>query len=494
MRRVAFYTRISTDEDKQKYSLDAQHDRLEAFCQGVYGDAGYTLVEVFRDTESGAHLNRPALTRMLADAEAGRFDELIVFRVDRLSRKLNDLGPMVERLTQWGVAFRSVSESFDTASPSGRAMMQLLGVFGELERETIIERTIVGMERKARTGVWVGGTVPYGYRIRDDKKGIVIHEDEAFIVRRAFTRYATGAVGVRSLRDELTGDGHWKRTGRPWDARCLLHMLRNPVYVGKLRWKTEMHQGTHEAIVPAELFARAGAVLRGRADDLKGRQWHTGSERLATGLIFCSKCGRGMVGVSGLKNGKRTAYYACNGRLTKSGCRMDYIRADLLEGQIIAGFQDLFRTREMVERVWREAQRLIEKERPEIEAEAGKVERDVARAEEQLDKYFLAFEDGTMKPGDCAPRVEGLKRQIEALTERRAVLARQSERLSLPTLDLDEVASLLADFERGFESELNAERKHLLHRLVKEVRVQSRDTAEVWYAFPQPVGAAQARV
>ncbi|MEO8501290.1 MAG: recombinase family protein, partial [Vicinamibacteria bacterium] len=89
MKRVAFYTRISTDEDKQKYSLDAQRDRLEAFCKGVYGDTGYTLVEVFRDTESGAHLNRPALTRMLADAEAGRFDELIVFRVDRLSRKLN---------------------------------------------------------------------------------------------------------------------------------------------------------------------------------------------------------------------------------------------------------------------------------------------------------------------------------------------------------------------------------------------------------------------
>ncbi|MEP7216644.1 MAG: recombinase family protein, partial [Anaerolineaceae bacterium] len=449
------------------------------------------LVEVFRDTESGAHLNRPALTRMLADAEAGRFDELIVFRVDRLSRKLNDLGPMVERLTQWGVAFRSVSESFDTAYPSGRAMMQLLGVFGELERETIIERTIVGMERKAKTGVWVGGTVPYGYRIRDDKKGIVVYEDEAFIVRRVFARYATGAVGVRSLRDELTGDGHWKRTGKPWDARCLLHMLRNPVYVGKLRWKTEMHQGTHEAIVPAELFARAGAVLRARADDLKGRQWHTGSERLATGLIFCSGCGRSMVGVSGIRNGKKTPYYACNGRLTKSGCRMDYIRADLLEGKIIAGFQDLFRTREMVERVWREAQRLLARERPEIVAETGKVERDLARAEEQLEKYFLAFEDGTMKPDDCAPRVEGLKRQIEALTERRVVLARQSERLSLPALDLDEVARLLADFERGFESDLNSERKHLLHRLVKEVRVQSRDTAEVWYAFPQPVAAAR---
>ena len=116
-KRVAFYTRISTDEDRQKYSLDGQRDRLEAFCIGVYGADKFSIVEVFRDTESGAHLNRPNLKRMLAAAEAGHFDELIVFRVDRLSRKLNDLGPMVERLLKWGVTFRSVSESFDTASP-----------------------------------------------------------------------------------------------------------------------------------------------------------------------------------------------------------------------------------------------------------------------------------------------------------------------------------------------------------------------------------------
>src|SRR5688572_7660014 len=108
VRRVAFYTRISTDEDRQKFSLDGQRDRLEAFCRGVYGENGYTVVEVFRDTESGAHLNRPDLQRMLADAEAGRFDEIVVFRVDRLSRKLNDLGPMVERLIKRRVSFRSV--------------------------------------------------------------------------------------------------------------------------------------------------------------------------------------------------------------------------------------------------------------------------------------------------------------------------------------------------------------------------------------------------
>ncbi len=118
-------------------------------------------------------------------------------------------------------------------------------------------------------------------------------------------------------------------------------------------------------------------------------------------------------------------------------------------GKLIAGFQDLFCTREMVEMVWGEAQRLIEKERPEIVAEAGKVEHDLARA----------------------------------------ALARQGERLSLPTLDLDEVARLLADSERWFESHLDSERKRLLHRLVKGVRVQSRDTAEVWYAFPRtPAG------
>jgi site-specific DNA recombinase len=484
--RIAFYTRISTDETLQKYSLDAQRDRLEAAARSQYGD-DWTLYKIYRDQESGTHMRRPGLAEMLADAQARSFDALLVYRVDRLSRKLRQLAQMVDDLTEWGVALKSITEPFDSGNLAGMMMLQMLGVFAQFEHGTIVERTKVGMEKKARTGAWVGGAVPYGYRMQPDKKTLVAFDDEAFIVRRIFSRYATGAVGVRTIRDELTRDGHWKRTGRPWDARTLLHMLRNPVYVGKIRWKTELHDGIHEPLVEQSVFDRVGEVLKERAEELKGRQWHTGSERIATGIIFCALCGRHMVGVSGNKDGRKIPYYVCNGRLSKSGCTMAYIRADQLEAQIIADFKDLFRSEEMVERVWKEASRLLESERPELAVEATKIEGDLAKAQEQLDRYFRAFEDGTMDPEACRSRVEEINAHVAALTARRATVTKRLTQLAMPALDLAEVAGLMDDFERVFESGLNAQKKHLLHRLVKEVRVQDRETAEVWYAFPQPV-------
>ena len=207
---------------------------------------------------------------------------------------------------------------------------------------------------------------------------------------------------------------------------------------------------------------------------------------LASGASSGASKPNDQAGVSGNKDGRKIPYYVCNGRLSKSGCRMDYIRADLLEGQIIADFKELFRTRDMVERVWAAAGRLIAAERPELEAESGKIARDLDRADEQLERYFRAFEDGSMDPKACAPRVDALRRQIDALRGRQERLTTQLEQLNLPPLDLEEVARLLQDFDRRFESDSNPERKHLLHKLVKEVRVQSKSTAEVWYAFPRP--------
>jgi site-specific DNA recombinase len=167
--RIAFYTRISTDEDHQKYSLGAQKERLEAFCKAQWGD-DWQLHKVYRDTESGTHMNRPGLEEMLYDAETRAFNTLLVFRVDRLSRKVRELAQMVDELTKNGVVLKSITEPFDTANAAGKMMLQMLGVFAEFEHATIVERTKVGMEKKAKSGNFVGGNVPYGYRL-DPEKG-----------------------------------------------------------------------------------------------------------------------------------------------------------------------------------------------------------------------------------------------------------------------------------------------------------------------------------
>ena len=128
MPRICLYLRISTDELTQKYSLGAQKERLEAACKAQYGD-DWTLYKVYRDTDSGGHVDRPGLTEMLDDAKARAFDVLLVFKVDRLSRNIGQLAAMVDQLTECGVTLRSITEPFDTSSLAGRMMLQMLGVF-----------------------------------------------------------------------------------------------------------------------------------------------------------------------------------------------------------------------------------------------------------------------------------------------------------------------------------------------------------------------------
>jgi site-specific DNA recombinase len=143
--RIATYSRISTDEDHQPYSLEAQTQRLAAYVQS---QEDWRLVRRFSDQASGPTLDRAGLQRALREAQAKRFDLLLVYRVDRLSRSVRGLAQVLEQLDQAGVAFRSASEPFDTSSSAGRMMVQMLGVFAEFERATIVERVIAAWNAK----------------------------------------------------------------------------------------------------------------------------------------------------------------------------------------------------------------------------------------------------------------------------------------------------------------------------------------------------------
>ncbi|HEU5111596.1 MAG TPA: recombinase family protein [Micromonosporaceae bacterium] len=144
--RVALYTRRSTDDEHQPFSIEAQDTRLDAY---VASQPGWQIVERFTDDASGASMHRPGLHRALAAAKAARYDLLLVYRLDRLTRRIRDLAVLMDDLDRAEVHFRSATEPFDTSTPAGRMLVQMLGVFAEFEREIIIDRVRGGMERKA---------------------------------------------------------------------------------------------------------------------------------------------------------------------------------------------------------------------------------------------------------------------------------------------------------------------------------------------------------
>ncbi len=484
--RIAYYTRISTDEDHQKYSLGAQKERLEAFCKAQHGDE-WTLFKVYRDTESGTHMNRPGLEEMLFDAEAKAFDTLLVFRVDRLSRKVRELAQMVDELTKYGIVLKSITEPFDTANAAGKMMLQMLGVFAEFEHATIVERTKVGMEKKAKGGQFVGGNVPYGFRL-EPEKGLLVQEDEALIVRKMFKMYAFAKEGTSAICHQLNEAGDRSRHGRKWGRRVMLYMLKNPVYVGKIRWREVLYQGHHDPLVSDVLFEKVQEVLQERHEELKGRRWHNGDERLLTGIIKCARCNSHMFGGGGYKKGVQVPYYVCSKRFNDHDCAQDYVRAELLESAVIDDVKTMFRDESFMARIWAEANTRLGAEKPVLEQEIEKIETQITKTQTSMDRYFEAFEAGTLQAELCNEKVRNLRARLEELESEKRDLEARRQRLELPAIDREMLAVIVDNFERVMAEGANPQKKHLLHRLVKKVLVHDRRTLEVWYALPNRRG------
>ena len=483
MPRIAFYTRISTDEDHQKYSLPAQKERLEAFAKAQHG-GDWELFKVYRDMDSGTHMNRSGLEEMLRDAEARSFDTLLVFRVDRLSRKVRELAQMVDHLTQHGVTLRSITEPFDTSNAAGKMMLQMLGVFAEFEHSTICERTKVGMQKKVKGGEWAGGLVPYGYRL-DPDSGLAVQEEEAVVVGKMFKMYVSAKEGAHTICRNLNDAGCRKRNGRKWDRVAILRVVKNPLYIGKLRWGEDTHNGNHSPIISPVVFDKAQEIRRSRTKDLNGRRWHNGSERLLSGTIRCARCKSAMVGMSTEKRGKKFPYYVCTTRKNVQDCDQDYVRADLLEKVIIQDIKEMFRDERLMLRIWEEVNRRLSAERPDVDKELGRAETEIGKVRTRLDRYFSAFEEGTMKPELCNEKVGELQGRLGELEAEKRGLEEKRRRLDLPALDPEMLSALLENFEDVLASGTNPQKKDLLQRLVKKVLVHSREKVEVWYALPR---------
>jgi site-specific DNA recombinase len=165
--------------------------------------------------------------------------------VDRLARSVRGLAEVLETLDAAGVGFRSATEPFDTTSPAGRMMVQMLGVFAEFERATIIDRVIAGMERKSSQGGWCGGTQPFGYRAVKGEGRLEVDEDEAPLIPVIFDLYANKRLGSHAIANQLSASGLTTRSGRPWQFKSILTVLRNRTYLGQVNFRGVWTDGDH---------------------------------------------------------------------------------------------------------------------------------------------------------------------------------------------------------------------------------------------------------
>jgi site-specific DNA recombinase len=248
----AVYTRNSTEEGLEQAfnSLHAQREACEAYIKSQAHE-GWKLVKTAYDDGglSGGTMERPALRQLLADVAAGRVHVIVVYKVDRLTRSLADFAKIVDVLDGHGASFVSVTQQFNTTTSMGRLTLNVLLSFAQFEREVAGERIRDKIAASRRKSMWMGGSIPLGYNVKD--RELVVNEVEATTVREIFETYVRlGSVG--KLQTELNQRGivskKWvSSTGRTWGGvrfgrGPLYWLLRNPVYVGRVSHKGQVFE------------------------------------------------------------------------------------------------------------------------------------------------------------------------------------------------------------------------------------------------------------
>ncbi len=340
-KKAALYIRVSTQFQVDKDSLQVQRRELEAYTELVLGIREH---EVFEDPGySGKDTMRPALQRMMVRLRMGEFSHLVVWKIDRISRNLLDFASMYAELKKLGITFVSKNEQFDTSTAIGEAMLKIILVFAELERQMTAERVTAVMLSRANNGQWNGGRVPYGYDWDPKAKLFTVNENEADAYRFMCSQYEEKQSLLR-VCDEMNSRGIPTKTGGQWNAVGVHKILTSVFYKGVYRYNVHSDgrgvkkrdssewveiEGHHPALIDDERFDRIVRMLKKnvrkgpkRGDTYTGKAIH-----IFSGLIVCGNCGANMTATKDKRraDGFRPSIYGCASRRKKKNCGNRYV-------------------------------------------------------------------------------------------------------------------------------------------------------------------------
>lgn len=463
---VALYIRVSTEEQAtQGFSVDNQRERLIAYCTSQGWDDYRLYVD---DGQTGTNIDRPALQRMLAHISDKRVDTVVVYKLDRLSRKQKDVLHLLEDVfDKNGVVFKSVTEPFDTGSSLGKATIGILAVFAQLERDMIVERTTSGRRMRISQGRWSGGRVPFGYRWDKAAQRFQVVPEHAEIVREIFRMH------LRGLSYLDISEWFRARVTHP----VMLHrdislLVSRRVYLGELlNGPVAPSEGAHEAIVSAEVFEAAQREKERRTEGSTSRTY------LLSGLCKCGLCGSPMIYVRRHSRGYMYLLIACKNqhvrardRKGESFCRVGYSRARDLEAAVVDYVRkstlDFGKLRATLEAALQSANHAA----PDSDIQAR-----IDTIATRLERWYDAFETGALDAAGLASRVKKLeeeKAQLLARQDAMAVTARPKDNTKV-VLDALRLIGETWDFMD------DGERHAVLARAVRRILVTGKNQFQV---------------
>lgn len=286
--RCAVYCRVSSDErlDQSFNSIDAQREAGAAFIASQRSEGWVPVDERYEDPGfSGGTMDRPSLKRLLQDIQDGKIDTVVVYKIDRLSRSLNDFAKMVEIFDRHKINFCSVTQPINSSTSMGKLMLNILLSFAQFEREVTGERIRDKIAASKRKGMWMGGQIPLGYRVED--RQLLIDTKEADVIHHIFDSFIT-CRSTTQLVKELADQGIRGKNGKPLAKQNLYKILHNRTYLGELGHKGEYFPGKHQPLITQAQWDKVHSIMVGntrkRVDDGWGQDTKRGF--LLRGMLF----------------------------------------------------------------------------------------------------------------------------------------------------------------------------------------------------------------
>lgn len=496
-KKVAIYCRVSTTEQAEEgYSIDEQNIKIREYCERE----GHEIYNLYEDRGiSGKNItNRPGIKQLLQDATENKFDLVIVWKLNRISRKLLDILNIVELLNKHNIAFRSLTENFETETPSGKLQLNIMGAIGEFERETIAENVKMGLLARAKEGRWNGGVV-LGYDLvelnNEGKKRkntvLKINEKEANTVRRIFELYSQGH-GYKAVVNRINKEGHKTKRNGEFAVSTVKEILQNPVYIGKIRYNVRqdwskkrrnninanpiLSDGIHEPIIDVETWNKVQVILKERS---KKHNKVYDCEFPLTGILKCPVCGAGMTinrSTAKRKDGTRriNEYYSCGNWKNKGTavCNSNSIRVEVADEYVLNKIMDLINDESILRKVVDNINNnKSTKLKPTLE-QLEQINKDIEKLTDKKNKNIELFEDGILDKSELSTRLKAINDDIEKLKYREQELKQDlqlAEGEPIPFEIINEVMQRFKEVFLGMST--SQQRKQLIHLLVSKITI-----------------------
>ena len=457
---VVGYVRVSTDNQLENYSIDEQAQRISAYCQAK----GWALLKIYTDGGySGGSTDRPALQQMLSAIKQSHVDAVIVYKLDRLSRSQKDTLTLIEdELLSQDTDFISICENFDTSTPFGRAMIGILSVFAQLEKDQITERFTMGRIGRSKAGYYHGGGfIPFGYHYINGL--LIVDEYRAGIVREIFKDFLNG-MSINSIWHKMEA----KCDGK-WSAAKILNILTNTDYIGKVKFKGVEYDGVHQPIVALEDFKMANELLASSSRKQKlttAQKTPFRAETLLSGLIFCGRCGARYAGAHG--------FYKCYSRSKTSrnqivdrNCKNDNWEIEELNQVIIQEISHLLDNPALIENILRT--------RPdEIKPDRDAIEKRLRDIDAQIAKLIDLYQVSAIPMDSLTSRVTELNTEAAALHQELEAAAKE------PADPTHSFCAAIARFSSEFKAAPLETRRILVSMLVKRIILDGKSVKIEW--------------